>query len=143
VKIRIINTSPHPLPEYQSAGAAGLDIRAFLPEPVTLQSLERRLIPTGLFLHIPDGHEAQIRPRSGLSSKRGLAVINAPGTVDADYRGEIFIPIVNLDREPQTIQNGDRIAQMVVARYERIEWELAESLDDSQRGTAGFGSTGS
>ena len=142
MQIRIVNRSRHPLPEYQSAGAAGLDLRAFLQESVTLQSLERRLIPTGLFLHIPDGFEAQIRPRSGLSSKRGLTVINAPGTVDADYRGEIFIPLVNLDREPQTIQDGDRIAQMVVAKFERIEWELAQSLEDSPRGVSGFGSTG-
>lgn len=142
MKIRIVNTSPHPLPEYQSAGAAGLDLRAFLGEPVTLQSLERRLIPTGLFLHIPDGYEVQVRPRSGLSLKRGLSLVNTPGTVDSDYRGELLIPVINLDREPQTIEDGDRIAQMVVAKYERIEWELAESLDASPRGTSGFGSTG-
>lgn len=142
MKIRIVNHSHHPLPEYQSAGAAGLDLRAFLPEPVTLQSLERRLIPTGLYLQIPDGYEVQVRPRSGLSLKRGLTLVNTPGTVDADYRGEILIPLINLDREPQIIEDGDRIAQMVVAKYERIDWELAQSLEDSPRGNAGFGSTG-
>lgn len=142
MNIRIVNRSHHPLPEYQSAGAAGLDLRAFLPEPVTLQSLERRLIATGLFLQIPDGYEVQVRPRSGLALKRGLTLVNTPGTVDADYRGEILVPLINLDREPQTIQDGDRIAQMVVAKYERIGWELAESLDESPRGASGFGSTG-
>lgn len=140
--IRIVNHSHHPLPEYQSAGAAGLDLRAFLPAPVTLQSLERRLIPTGLFLQIPNGYEVQVRPRSGLSLKRGLTLVNTPGTVDADYRGEILIPLINLDREPQTIEDGDRIAQIVVAKYERIGWELVESLETSPRGESGFGSTG-
>lgn len=142
MKIRIVNTSPHALPEYQSAGAAGLDIRAFLSEPVTIEPLERRLIPTGLFLQIPDGYEVQVRPRSGLSLKRGLTLVNTPGTVDADYRGEILVPLINLDRAPQTLHDGDRIAQMVVAKYERIEWELAQSLEDSARGAAGFGSSG-
>lgn len=142
MKIRIVNRSHHPLPEYQSVGAAGLDLRAFLSESITLQSLERRLIPTGLFLHIPDGYEVQVRPRSGLSLKRGLTLVNTPGTVDADYRGEILVPLVNLDREPQTVHDGDRIAQMVVAKYERIDWELAQSLEDTPRGASGFGSTG-
>ena len=140
--IRIINRSPHPLPTYQTPGAAGLDIRAFLSEPVTLQPLERRLIPTGLFLQLPTGYEAQIRPRSGLSLRRGLTLVNTPGTVDADYRGEVLVPLINLDREPQTIHDGDRIAQMVVAEYERVEWEPVEILEDSERGASGFGSTG-
>ena len=143
MKIRIVNRSTHPLPEYQSAGAAGLDLRAFLPQPVTLAPLERQLIPTGLFLQIPDGYEVQVRPRSGMSFKRGLTLVNTPGTVDSDYRGELLIPVINLDRQPQTIEDGDRIAQMVVAKYERVEWTLAESLEDSPRGASGFGSTGS
>lgn len=142
VKIRIVNRSPHPLPEYQSAGAAGLDLRAFLSQPITLAPLERRAIPTGLYLHIPDGFEVQVRPRSGLSLKRGLSLVNTPGTVDSDYRGEILVPLINLDREPQTIEDGDRIAQMVVAKYERVEWEVAISLDETPRGASGFGSSG-
>ncbi len=142
--LRIVNDSPHPLPAYQSAGAAGCDVHAHLPDgPLTLDPLERQAIPTGLFLHIPDGHEVQVRPRSGLSLRQGLTLVNSPGTIDADYRGELQVLVVNLDREPQTIHDGDRIAQLVLSKYTRIGWEEVQSLDTStDRGAAGFGSTG-
>ena len=122
VRVQIINKSPHELPHYQTTGSAGMDLRAWLPEPVTLQPLERRLIPTGLFIALPKGYEAQIRPRSGMAIKRGLTMINTPGTIDSDYRGEIMIAVVNLSNEAQAIEDGERIAQMVVARYEQAEW---------------------
>ena len=140
--IKVINKSHHPLPSYATAGAAGLDIRASLSEPITLQPLERKLIPTGLYMELPLGYEAQIRPRSGLSIRYGITVINSPGTIDADYRGELQVPLVNLSNEPFVIEDGERIAQMVIARHEVIEWELVERLSETERGEGGFGHTG-
>lgn len=140
--VRIINRSDNPLPAYETAGSAGLDLRAFLSEPVTLPPLGRALIPTGLFLELPQGYEAQVRPRSGLALKRGLTMLNSPGTIDSDYRGEICCIVVNLSAEPQTIASGDRIAQMVIARYETIHWHETDELGNTERGAGGFGSTG-
>jgi len=140
--VKIINQSPFPLPQYETAGSAGMDLRAHLPEAITLQPLERTLVPTGLFIELPLGYEAQIRPRSGLAAKRGLTMLNSPGTIDSDYRGEIKCIVVNLSNQPQTIEPGERIAQMVVARHERVEWQVAEQLLDTARGAGGFGSTG-
>jgi dUTP pyrophosphatase len=142
LKVRIINRSPHPLPQYETKGSAGMDLRANLETPLTLKPLERSLVPTGLFIELPDGYEAQIRPRSGLAAKRGLTMLNSPGTIDSDYRGEIKCIVVNLSNEPQTIEPGERIAQMVIARYEQIDWLETDSLDDTERGAGGFGSTG-
>lgn len=141
-EVRIVNKSPHALPEYQTDGAAGMDVRAWLPEPVTLQPMERKLITTGLYIALPQGYEAQIRPRSGLAVKRGLTMVNTPGTIDSDYRGEIMVAIINLSAEPQEITDGERIAQMVIARYERIVWTAAEALEETARGTGGFGHSG-
>lgn len=140
--VKIINTSTNELPAYQTAGAAGLDIRANLEEPIVLAPLQRTLVPTGLFLEIPEGYEVQVRPRSGLAAKHGITVINAPGTIDSDYRGEVKVPIVNLSDESFTIAHGERIAQMIFAKYERVTFLQVEELSDTQRGTAGFGSTG-
>ena len=140
--VKFINKSNNPLPKYESTQAAGMDIRCFLPEPVTLQPLERKLFPTGLYLELPEGYEAQIRPRSGLALKRGLTVLNTPGTIDADYRGEIGIILVNLGNEPQTIESGERICQMVIARHEQPEVVEVEELSDTERGTGGFGHSG-
>lgn len=140
--VKIINQSPFPLPKYETIGSAGMDLRAHLPVAITLQPLERALVPTGLFFELPLGYEAQIRPRSGLAAKRGLTMLNSPGTIDSDYRGEIKCIVVNLSNQPQTIEPGERIAQMVVARHERVEWQLVEQLLDSDRGAGGFGSTG-
>ncbi len=140
--VKIINTSTNELPAYQTAGAAGLDIRANLGEPIVLAPLQRTLVPTGLFLEIPEGYEVQVRPRSGLAAKHGITVINAPGTIDSDYRGEVKVPIVNLSDESFTIAHGERIAQMIFAKYERVTFQQVEELSDTQRGTAGFGSTG-
>ena len=140
--IKIINKSRHPLPSYATAGAAGLDIRASLSAPITLQPLERRLVPTGLYMELPLGYEAQIRPRSGLSIRYGITVINSPGTIDADYRGELQVPLINLSNESFVIEDGERIAQMVIARHEVIEWELVERLSETERGEGGFGHTG-
>lgn len=140
--VKIINTSTNELPAYQTAGAAGLDIRANLQEPIVLAPLQRTLVPTGLFLEIPEGYEVQVRPRSGLAAKHGITVINAPGTIDSDYRGEVKVPIVNLSDESFTIAHGERIAQMIFAKYERVTFQQVEELSDTQRGTAGFGSTG-
>ncbi|RYD56192.1 MAG: dUTP diphosphatase [Sphingobacteriales bacterium] len=140
--VRIINNSPHDLPEYQTSGSAGMDIRAWLKEDVTLQPLERRLIPTGLFMALPQGYEAQIRPRSGLAIKRGLSLVNTPGTIDSDYRGEVMVPVINLSNEPQVIQDGERIAQMVIAKYEQISWAAVAELDTTDRGAGGFGHSG-
>jgi dUTP pyrophosphatase len=141
--IPVINSSRHPLPAYQTAHAAGLDLRASLPDgPVTLGSLERRLIPTGLSLALPVGYEAQVRPRSGLALKHGIGIVNSPGTIDADYRGEISVLLVNLSLDPFTVQDGERIAQLVVARHETISWQPAEQLAETERGTGGYGSTG-
>ncbi|MEM0994683.1 MAG: dUTP diphosphatase [Bacteroidota bacterium] len=142
MKVKIINTSDNPLPAYKTAGSAGMDLCAHISEPITLASLERRLIPTGLFIELPLGYEAQVRPRSGLAIKKGLSMPNTPGTIDSDYRGEIKVPIINLSKETQTIQSGERIAQMVIAKHELVEWEAVEVLSDSERGSGGFGSTG-
>jgi len=140
--LSVINRSNHPLPQYETMGSAGMDLRAFLPEPVTLNTLERRLIPTGIFLELPVGYEAQIRPRSGLAIKKGLTLVNTPGTIDSDYRGELMIPIINLSGETHTIEDGDRIAQMVIARHETIQWQVVTELSGSDRGAGGFGHTG-
>lgn len=142
MKVKVINNSKHPLPEYQTPQSAGLDLRANIDEPITLGSLERKLIDTGLFIELPEGFEAQIRPRSGLAFKYGITVLNSPGTVDADYRGEIKVLLVNLSKEPFTIEDGERIAQMIVAKHEQISWELSDSLSDTERGAGGYGSTG-
>lgn len=140
--VSIINKSRHALPAYETTGSAGMDLRALLDEPVMLEPLERRLIPTGLYVALPEGHEAQIRPRSGLAYKQGLTVLNTPGTIDADYRGEIKVLLVNLSNKTTTVQDGDRIAQMVIARHETIQWRLTEELEETSRGAGGFGSTG-
>ncbi len=142
MKVKIVNHSKHALPEYQTPLSAGLDIRANLDESVTLRPLERAMIPTGLFVELPEGCEMQIRPRSGLAAKHGITVLNSPGTIDADYRGEIKVILVNLSNEPFTIESGERIAQMIVARYEQIEWQPVEELGATERGAGGFGSTG-
>lgn len=142
LKVKIVNRSTHKNPEYATPGAAGMDLRAFLDEPVTLQSLERRMIPTGIYLEIPQGFEAQVRPRSGLAAKNGLTCLNSPGTVDSDYRGELKVILVNLGRDEQIIQNGDRIAQMVFCKVENAILEDAAELNDTKRGSGGFGHTG-
>ena len=141
MKVKIINKSAHPLPKYQTELSAGMELYANLPEESTLKSLERKLIPTGLFLELPEGFEAQVRPRSGLALKHGITVLNSPGTIDADYRGEVGVILVNLSAEDFTIKDGDRIAQMVLAKYETAEWESADSLSETTRGAGGFGST--
>ncbi len=141
MKIKVINRSSHELPKYQTPCAAGMDLYAFLDAPVTLSSLERKLIPTGLSIELPEGYEAQVRPRSGLAIKNGITVLNSPGTIDADYRGEVGVILVNLSKEDFTINNGDRIAQMVIAKHECAEWQLVDSLSESERGEGGFGST--
>ena len=142
MKVKVINRSHHPLPEYATTASAGLDLRANLDSPVTLQPLERKLIPTGLYIALPEGCEAQIRPRSGLALKHDISLLNTPGTIDADYRGEIGVILVNISNEPFEVRDGERIAQMVIARYEQVEWEPAESLDATERGAGGFGHTG-
>jgi dUTP pyrophosphatase len=142
VKVRIINKSKHTLPSYETIHSAGMDLRANIDAPVTLKSLERALVPTGLFIELPEGHEAQIRPRSGLAAKKGISVLNSPGTIDADYRGEIKVILVNLSNEIFTVEDGERIAQMIVAKHERIEWIEANDLVETERGAGGFGSTG-
>lgn len=140
--VKIINRSPYDLPRYETPGSAGMDLRAVLEAPLTLPSLGRAMVPTGLFIELPIGFEAQIRPRSGLAAKRGLTLLNSPGTVDSDYRGEIKCILVNLSDQPQTLEPGERIAQMVVARHEQVTWQPVEILEESQRGAGGFGSTG-
>lgn len=142
MNVKVINNSPHPLPSYETTGSAGLDLRAWLQEPIELKPLERKLVPTGLFIELPAGYEAQIRPRSGLAVKKGLTLLNTPGTIDSDYRGEIKIIIVNVSDVPQIIENGERIAQMVVSRYEQITWQLSTELESTDRGAGGFGHTG-
>ena len=142
MKVRIVNKSGRPLPAYATELSAGMDLRASLEEPVTLGPLERALVPTGLFIALPAGFEAQVRPRSGLAAKHGITVLNTPGTIDADYRGEVKVILVNLSQTPFEIVPGERIAQMVVARHERVEWEVVEELDETGRGAGGFGSTG-
>jgi dUTP pyrophosphatase len=140
--VRIIRQPGTSLPAYETPDSAGMDLRANITEPISIGSLERVLVPTGLFIELPKGFEAQIRPRSGLALKKGLSLANSPGTIDADYRGEIKVIMVNLDKNPQTIEPGERIAQMVIARYERITWEEVTVLNETQRGAGGFGSTG-
>ena len=142
MNVKIINRSHHALPAYATALSAGMDLRANLDTPITLRPLERCLVPTGLFIALPQGYEAQVRPRSGLALKKGITVLNTPGTVDADYRGEIGVILVNLSNEDFVINDGERIAQMVVARHETVEWEAVETLDETERGAGGFGHTG-
>lgn len=142
MKIDIVNTSQHELPNYETLLSAGMDLRAVTAAPIELAPLERTIIKTGLFIALPAGYEAQIRPRSGLAAKKGITVLNAPGTIDADYRGEIGIILVNLSNEKFTIENGDRIAQMIIAKYERAEWNNVTELSETTRGAGGFGSTG-
>ncbi|WP_300225493.1 dUTP diphosphatase [uncultured Bacteroides sp.] len=142
MKIRIINKSKHPLPQYATPLSAGLDLRANIDTPITLQPLQRCLVPTGLFMALPEGYEAQVRPRSGLAIKKGVTVLNSPGTIDADYRGEICIILVNLSNEPFVIEDGERVAQMVIARHEQAEWDETDTLDETERGTGGFGHSG-
>lgn len=140
--VRIINKSQHALPNYETIASAGMDLRANLDEPVVLQPLGRAIIKTGLFIELPIGYEAQVRPRSGLAAKKGITVLNSPGTVDADYRGEIGVIMVNLSNEAFTVENGERIAQLVIAKHERVEWLEVEALTETDRGAGGFGSTG-
>ncbi len=142
MKVKIVNKSPYPCPAYATEQSAGVDLKALLTEPIVLQPLERTLVPTGLYIALPKGYEAQVRPRSGLAAKHGITVLNSPGTIDADYRGEIRVILVNLSQQPFEIVPGERIAQMVIARHEQVEWEEVDQLDDTQRGAGGFGSTG-
>lgn len=140
--VQVVNQSAHQLPVYKTAGSAGIDLYADLSESLSLKPLDRVLVPTGLFIALPQGFEAQVRPRSGMALKYGLTVLNSPGTIDSDYRGELKVVLVNLSSDVYEVKPGERIAQLVVARYERIEWELVEHLEDTQRGDGGFGSTG-
>ncbi len=142
MKVQIINKSRHQLPQYATALSAGVDLRANVSEPITLQPMQRVMVPTGLFIALPAGYEAQVRPRSGLALKKGITVLNSPGTIDADYRGEICIILINLSDEPFVINDGERIAQMVVARHEQAEWIEVEELTETERGAGGFGHTG-
>jgi dUTP pyrophosphatase len=142
IRISIVNQSNNPLPDYATTGSSGVDIRAFLEQPITIQPSERILVPTGIFVEIPVGYEIQIRPRSGLAIKQGITCLNTPGTIDADYRGEIKVILINLSADAQVIQPGDRIAQMVLQKVERIEWHVTEQLGATDRGIGGFGSTG-
>ena len=142
MQIKIRNTSHHPLPKYETAQSAGMDLRANLEAPITLRPMERKLIPTGLHIALPEGYEAQVRPRSGLALKKGITVLNSPGTIDADYRGEICVILINLSQEDFVINDGERIAQMVIARHEQAEIVQVEELTDTERGTGGFGHTG-
>lgn len=142
MEIKIINKSGHALPHYESAASAGMDLRAHLADPLVLRPMERAIVPTGIFMELPIGFEAQVRPRSGLAAKKGISVLNAPGTVDADYRGEVGVILVNLSQEDFTVENGERIAQLVIARHERAQWVEVETLSDTPRGAGGFGSTG-
>lgn len=142
MKVQVINKSKHQLPAYATGLSAGMDLRANINSPIELQPLQRALVPTGLFIALPEGYEAQVRPRSGLAIKKGITVLNSPGTIDADYRGEVCVILVNLSSEPFIITDGERIAQMVVARHEQVEWSEVEVLDDTERGAGGFGHTG-
>ena len=142
MQVKIVNKSAFPLPQYATALSAGMDLKANLSEPVILAPLERAMIPTGLFIELPKGFEAQVRPRSGLAAKHGISVLNAPGTIDADYRGEVKVILVNVSNEPFTVNPGERIAQMVVARHEKVEWRETDQLGETARGEGGFGSTG-
>ena len=140
--VEIINKSKHAIPSYETTGAAGMDLKANIDTPIVLKSLERAIVKTGLFIALPQGFEAQVRPRSGLAAKKGITVLNSPGTVDADYRGEIGVILVNLSNEDFIINDGERIAQLVIAKHERISWQEVKILDETQRGSGGFGSTG-
>ena len=142
VQVKIINQSNNPEPEYATQGSSGMDIRANLEQPLQIQPMERLMVPTGLFVEIPQGYEIQIRPRSGMAIKQGITCLNTPGTIDADYRGEIKVILINLSNEPQIIQSGDRVAQMVLQKVERIEWKKTDQLNETDRGSGGFGSTG-
>lgn len=142
MKINIINKSQHALPSYETIASAGMDLRANLTEPIVIEPMDRALIPTGLFMELPIGYEAQVRPRSGLALKKGITCLNSPGTIDADYRGEVGVILANLSKETFVVENGERIAQMVIAKHERAEWVAVEELSTTERGTGGFGSTG-
>lgn len=142
MRVKIVNKSNHRLPEYATPGSAGMDLKANTTEPIVLKPLERQLIPTGIHIQLPEGYEAQIRPRSGLAAKYGISIVNAPGTCDMDYTGEIKVILINLSNENFVVNPGERIAQMVVARYERVEWDEVATLDETERGEGGFGSTG-
>jgi dUTP pyrophosphatase len=142
MKVRIVNKSKHALPQYATVASAGFDVRANIDSPMVLKSMERALVPTGLFMELPEGHEAQVRPRSGLALKHGITVLNSPGTIDADYRGELKVLLINLSNQDFTINDGERIAQVIVAKHERVEWELVEQLMETERGAGGFGHTG-
>ena len=142
MKIRIVNRSQHPLPSYETALSAGMDLRADIREPVTLKPMERKLVATGLFIELPAGYEAQVRPRSGLAIKHGITVLNSPGTIDADYRGEICVILINLSHSDYTVHDGDRIAQMIIARHEKAEMTETEEINTTERGTGGFGHSG-
>lgn len=142
ITVKVVNKSGNELPRYSTSDSAGMDLRASLSEPVTLAPMQRALIPTGIYIALPQGYECQIRPRSGLALKHGVTVLNSPGTIDADYRGEIGVILVNLSDKPFVVNNGERICQMVVARYDRVAWELVETLDETERGAGGFGHTG-
>ncbi len=142
MEIKIVNKSNNPVPNYGTEAAAGVDLRAFIEQDILIRPMQRILIKTGLFMEIPVGYEAQVRPRSGLAIKKGITVLNSPGTIDADYRGEIMVILINLSNEDFIVKSGDRIAQMVIASHEQADWKLVESLDDTERGAGGFGSTG-
>jgi dUTP pyrophosphatase len=142
MKLKIVNTSDNPLPVYETTGSAGLDLRAQLQEPVMLKPLQRALIPTGLYIELPDGYEAQVRPRSGLALKKGVTVLNSPGTIDSDYRGEIKVIMINLSNETTVINTGERIAQMIISKYEKIVLKEVDELNETERGEGGFGHTG-
>jgi dUTP pyrophosphatase len=142
IPVSIVNKSHHPLPEYATSGSSGMDLRAFLTEPIVLDPMERILVPTGLFIALPENWEAQVRPRSGLAIKQGITCLNTPGTIDADYRGELKVILINLSNETQTIQDGDRIAQIVFQSVDKVTWQQLEQLDETKRGAGGFGHTG-
>jgi len=142
MKVKIVNKSKHALPQYATVASAGFDVRANIDAPMILKSMERALVPTGLFMELPEGHEAQVRPRSGLALKHGITVLNSPGTIDADYRGELKVLLINLSNEDFAINDGERIAQVIVARHERVQWEEVEQLMETERGAGGFGHTG-
>lgn len=142
MEVKIINKSKHQLPQYATPLSAGMDLRANIDEPIKIGSLERTMVPTGIYIALPEGYEAQIRPRSGLAAKKGITVLNTPGTIDADYRGEIKVILVNLSSEPFVIEDGERICQMVVAKHERVDWTEVDTLDETERGAGGFGHTG-
>lgn len=142
IKVKIINKSNNPTPSYSTADSAGMDVRAFVKEPITLNPLERVLVPTGLYMELPQGYQCEVRPRSGLALKKGITVLNTPGTIDADYRGEVGVILINLSNEPFVINNGERICQMVIMNYTKAEWIEVEELNDTERGAGGFGHTG-